>query len=109
MKVSDVKPIAMAEAKEILSTREKEKKELSYEQKLALDHLKKFNKVKYDDAKKLWEELNKILRMSPETTAQIINILPKNPDELRMLFAREKFSLKEDEVTKILEAIKKYA
>jgi DNA-directed RNA polymerase subunit F len=108
MKVIETKPVSMAEAKDILSSREK-KKELSYEQKLALEHLNKFTKLKQEDAKKLLEELSSVLRMSQETVVQILNFLPKNADELRMIFSREKFSLKEDEINKILEIIKRYS
>jgi DNA-directed RNA polymerase subunit F len=108
MKVIETKPVSMAEAKDILSSREK-RKELSYEQKLALEHLNKFTKLKAENAKKLLEELSGVLRMSQETMVQILNFLPKNPDELRMIFSREKFSLKEDEINKILEIIKKYS
>jgi DNA-directed RNA polymerase subunit F len=108
MKVIETKPTSMAESKEILSNREK-KKELSYEQKLALEHLNKFTKLSPEQAKKLLEELSGVLRMSQDTMVQILNFLPKNPDELRMIFSREKFSLKEDEISKILEIVKKYS
>jgi DNA-directed RNA polymerase subunit F len=108
MNVNETKPVSMTEAKEVLSSREK-RKELSYEQKLALEHLNKFTKLKSEEAKKLSEELSSVLRMSQETLVQILNFLPKNPDELRMIFSREKFSLKEDEINKILEIIKKYS
>lgn len=108
MKVIETKPISMAEAKEILSSREK-KKELTYEQKIALEHLNKFTKLTPEKAKKLAEELSGVLRMSQETLIQILNLLPKNADELRMIFSREKFSLKEDEINKILELVKKYS
>lgn len=107
MKVHETKPLGMPEAREILTSREKER-ELVYEQKVALEHLKKFTKLKVADAKKFLEELNSILRMSPETAVQILDIMPKNADELRMIFSREKFSLKEEEINKILEIIKKY-
>lgn len=86
MKIHETKPVSMAEAKEVMTRHEKEK-ELSYEQKVALEHLKKFTRLKVEDAKKCFEELSGVLRMSPETLAQILNILPKNPDELRMIFA----------------------
>jgi DNA-directed RNA polymerase subunit F len=108
MKVIETKPVSMTEAKEVLSSREK-RKELGYEQKLALEHLNKFTKLKPEEAKKLSEELSSVLRMSQETLVQILNFLPKNPDELRMIFSREKFSLKEDEINKILEIVKKYS
>jgi DNA-directed RNA polymerase subunit F len=108
MKVIETKPVSMAEAKDILSNCEK-KGELSYERKLALDHLNKFTKINPEEAKKLLGELSGVLRMSQETMVQILNFLPKNADELRMIFSREKFSLKEDEINKILEIIKKHS
>jgi DNA-directed RNA polymerase subunit F len=108
MKTIDIKPVSMTEAKEILAGREK-KRELGYEQKLAFEHLNKFTKLTPEEAKNLSEELSAVLRMSQETLVQILNFLPKNPDELRMIFSREKFSLKEDEINKILEITKKFS
>ncbi len=108
MKVLDVKAISMAEAKEILEKREKEG-EFGYEQKIALEHLKKHTRLSGPDAKKLSDEISSILRMSSETMAMIANVLPKTADEVRMIFARERFSLKEEEIAKIIEIVKKYA
>jgi len=107
MKIIDVKPVGMSEAKKIMTSREK-KKELSYEQKIALEHLNKFTKLSPADSEKFLEELSQVLRMSSETMVKILDLAPQNPDELRMIFAREKFSLKDDEVNKILEIVKKY-
>jgi len=85
------------------------KKELSYEQKIALEHLNKFTKLSVADAEKFLEDLSQVLRMSNETMVKILDFAPQTPDELRMIFAREKFSLKEDEIKKILEIVKKYS
>ena len=108
MKITDVKPVAMSEAKKIMSSHEKEK-ELSYEQKLAMEHLNKFTKLSHENSEKILGELSKVLRMSQVTMIKIMDIMPQTPDELRMIFAREKFSLKEDEIKKILEIVKKYS
>jgi len=108
MKVIAIKPIPMAEAKEILEKREKGK-ELGYEQKLAAEHLKKFTRLKPSEAKKMVEDLNATVKMSGETLATLVNVMPQNQDELRLIFAREKFSLKEEEIAKILETVKKYS
>jgi len=107
MNVIDTKPVSMAEAKNVMASIEKDK-ELSYEQKLALEHLNKFTALDASEAKKLLEEISGVLRMSEETKIQILNLLPKTPDELRMIFTRENFSLKDNEIKKILEIIKKY-
>jgi DNA-directed RNA polymerase subunit F len=107
MNVIKTDPITMAEANDILSKREKEG-ELKYEQKTAMEHLTKFTKIKQSEAKKLIGELSNVLRMSPETLVQIVNLMPGTADELRMIFSREKFSLKEDEIKSVLEIIKKF-
>lgn len=108
MQVIKIKPVNMAEAKEVMVKREKEG-ELKYEQKIALENLRKFTRANAKDAKAIVTELEQVLRMSPEVLVQIINNMPKNPDELRLIFARERFSLKEDEIAKILSIIKKYS
>jgi len=107
MKVIEIQPTTMTEAKEVVLAKEKEK-ELGYEQKLAAEHLKKFTKLKHEDAKKFMAELTSVLKASPETLVTIANVLPQTTDELRLIFAREKFSLKEDEISKILEIVKKF-
>lgn len=107
MKVINIEPTSMGKAKTILERREKEG-ELNYEQKLALEHLKKFTKLDEKQAEKFIKDMSNIVKMAPDTLMQIANIMPKNADELRMIFAREKFSLKDDEISKILETVAKY-
>ncbi len=107
MKILESKPITMTEAKDIMLKREKTG-EVNYEQKLALEHLKKFTKLKASELKKISEELNSVVHMDPERFVQIINILPTTADEVRMIFAGERFSLKEEEINKIIEIVKKY-
>lgn len=108
MKVIEKQPVPMAEAKEVVLKREKEK-ELGYEQKLAAEHLKKFTKLKPDEARKFMAELSSIIKASPATLVTIANILPQTPDEVRLIFAHERFSLKEEEISKILEIVKKFS
>ncbi len=108
MKVLESVPVSMAEAKEIMLEREK-KGELIYEQKLALEHLKRFTKLSESDAKKFLGELFSIVRMSPETAVQIASLLPKTPDEVRLIFTGERFSLKEEEIEKIMALVKKHS
>ena len=107
MKIVEIKPIPMAKAKEIMIKREKQG-EIGYEQKLALEHLKKFTKLTEKEAEELIKELSTVIKMSDETLISIVDILPKDTDELRLLFSREKFNLKDEEINKILEIVKKY-
>ena len=107
MKVIEVKPVPMSIAKEIMIKKEGEN-EISYEQKLAIEHLKKFTKLSKDKALKLAEEISNVVKLSEEILVQIVDILPQTKDEIRTILAAEKFSLKEEEINKILEIIKKY-
>jgi len=98
--------ITDAEAKEILEKREKEG-ELKYEQKNALDILRKFSKVSLEKIKFLVEELKKIEKLRERHIAAIADFLPQDKDDLRVIFQKEYSSFTEDEINLILETVKR--
>ena len=49
------------------------------------------------------EELNKLEKMSPDIAIKIADIRPKTRDELRAIYAKERFNLSEEELDAILE------
>lgn len=97
--------ITDGEAKEILEKRRKEG-ELKYEQKNALDILKKFVKVDAKKIKSLVEELRN-LNLRKKQIVAIANFLPQDKDDLKVVLHKEYSNFKEDELEKILEAVKK--
>jgi len=109
MEVKDEKMILWAEAKKILETKEKDSnKELGYEQNNALDHLRKFSKLNEKKAKDMLEELGKIERLKDRQKMGIVNMLPQDMDDLKVLFANEVVSLSEEDRKKILNIVKKF-
>jgi DNA-directed RNA polymerase subunit F len=108
MKIESEKFVTWAEVKKVLEKKEKEK-ELSYEQKNALDHLRKFSKISEKAANEMTEELGKIERLKERQIVSIINHLPQEMEELRVLFANEVVSISEDEKKKIISIVKKFA
>ncbi len=68
--------------------------------------LKKFNKTKSEQAKKIKEELEKLdlLKVKREHIVKVIDLLPADASDLNKIFAD--ISLNEDETNKILEIIK---
>jgi DNA-directed RNA polymerase subunit F len=108
MKVLDEKIITDAEAKEILESIEK-KIELRYEQKNALDILRKFVKIDAEKARKLVDELRKIKKLREREIIAIVNFLPEDRDELRLILEKEYANFTAEEVNLILEIIKKNA
>jgi len=70
--------------------------------------IKKFNKLKKEDAKNLREEINKLelIKIKPEQTAKIVDMLPETKDDLNKIITDVR--LNEDETEKVLEKIKKF-
>ena len=101
-----VKYISLTEVKNLLEKEEKNR-ELTYEQKLALEHAKHFAKLGITKAKKMVSELLELERISEPFAYKIIDILPSHPEEVRAIFAKERFTLEDSEVKKILKIVEK--
>jgi DNA-directed RNA polymerase subunit F len=108
MDIKEEKMIMWAEAKKILETKEKEG-ELGYEQKNALEHLRKFSKLSDKKSKDLFEELGKkIERLKDRQKINIVNMLPHDMNDLKVLFANEVISISDEDKKKILSIVKKF-
>lgn len=107
MDVIGEKLVMDAEAKRLLEDRKKEVEELKYEQKNALDILKKFIKIDAKEAEELIAELQKIEKLRERQIIAIVNSLPKDTDDLRTVLQKEYSSLSDEEINLILQAVKK--
>ena len=104
-KTLESKPIPAAKVKEILEE-SSEKHELSYEQNLTLDHATNLNKLSLEDTEKLIEELEAYVDY--KQAVRIADIVPKDMDDLRLIFAKERNAPSNDEMKEILEILEKY-
>ncbi len=109
-KILDEKTITMAEAKELLEKLIKEKKiqEVSYVTKQTLDYLKKFIRISAEDAKKMLEELLKLDKINERIAIKIVDLMPRTPEEVRAIYAKEIYILTKEDVEKILNIVYKY-
>ena len=107
MEIKDERFVPWSEAKATLLKKEKEK-ELGYEQKNALEHLRKFAKLSQKNLKDMTDALKKIEKLKDKHLVSIVNILPESLDELRLVFANEVITLSDDDKKKILSIVKKY-
>ncbi len=82
----------MAEVKEILEA-ESKGRELTAEQKISLDHATKFAKLTSAQAKKLYKELKELDFVPDALAAKIADLLPTHPEDVRVLFAKERLVL----------------
>ena len=99
------KLITDAEAREILKERKKEI-ELGYEQKNTLEYLKKYSPLTPNKAEKMIEEFKKIPKIREKQIITIVNILPQDLDDLRLVMEKDYTALNEDEKKLILEIVK---
>ena len=101
------RPATLAEVAEVLEKR-KEEGELGFEQQTTLAYVKKYAKLSKKKAEELIEDLQKIDKIKPAVAVKIADILPKNSDQLRLIFANERYSLTSAEIEEVLKIVKKY-
>lgn len=107
--VIDKEMITLAEAKEILfdirARRLEEGIEPGYELRRAINHADLFSKTDAAKSRKLVEDLLKLEKMKMEIAYRLADIMPSSFDEIRSIYAKERFTLTEEELTTILDLI----
>jgi DNA-directed RNA polymerase subunit F len=101
------KYLTLAEVKELLS-KEQKRRELSYDKRMALEHAKLFSKLNVSKSRQLIKELMAMERVSEMNAFKIAEILPTHPDDVKSIFAKERFNLDTQEIEQILKLVKKY-
>jgi len=99
--------ITNTEAKEIIKERKKEI-ELGYEQKNAYDYLRKYDNLTPKKAEELIEKLKEVKKLRERQIITIVNLMPKDKDDLRLLLEKDYNLLTEEEKDFILENLKKF-
>lgn len=100
--------VSLSEVKNILKKASKERKELLYEQRIALEHAQKFVKLPVKKTNDLIKELAVLDFLEEIHAYKIADLLPATEDEVKTIFAKERITLGENELKKILEIVGKY-
>ncbi len=98
--------LTLAEVKELLDQiklSRADEEELGYELRRAMRHAELFAKGSAEESRRTVEELMKLEKMTPEIAIKIADIRPKTKDELRAIYAKERFTLSEEELDRILD------
>ena len=99
----------MSELKDKLEEIKKRDKELTFRGQKVDDYLKKVSRFKkYKEIQKELEKLD-IPRLKEHHIVKIIDVLPKDLDSLRTMLVGENLTLKQEDLTKIVDVVKKYA
>lgn len=98
----------MAEVREILDQiRQKraDEEELGYELRRAIRHAELFSKGTAEESQAMVAELMQLEKMNKGIAVKIVDVRPVTKDELRAIYAKERFTLSEEELNSILEIV----
>jgi DNA-directed RNA polymerase subunit F len=100
-------PVPLSTVKRLL-TEEAGHRTLPREATLALQHAELFARLSEEDAQKLIAELRTLPFVDASLAVKIADILPQYPEEVRLLFSKERVLLDEAQLTRLLETVAKY-
>jgi DNA-directed RNA polymerase subunit F len=101
--------ILLPEVRDILLTVEAARlesgDEMSYELRKSIEHANHLSKTSAEKARALVAELMKLEKMKEDIAYRIANLMPRTRDELRAIYAKERFNLTTEELDEILELL----
>ena len=105
--------LTVAETKAILEELERERaadedREMRYELARAIEHVNRFAALGPEESLEFIDELLELEKVDEPTAYKIANLRPQDRDELRAIYAQERFTLSGDELDAILEVVAKY-
>ncbi|MDO5848599.1 MAG: RNA polymerase Rpb4 family protein [Methanobrevibacter sp.] len=105
-KIIATEPISSVKVKEVLDEYA-EGNELNYEQNITLNHLSRLPHFSLEDSEKIIEELE-AMDIKNKVAVRIVDLIPIDLSDLRLIFAKEVKQPSKEEMEKILEILEKY-
>ncbi|QSZ66732.1 RNA polymerase Rpb4 family protein [Methanofollis aquaemaris] len=101
--------IALPEMKDQLAQVEARRldagQEMSYELRQSIEHANHLSKTSAEQSRALVDKLLALEKMKPDIAFRIANIMPRSRDELRAIYAKERYTLTGEELDAILEMV----
>ncbi|HTP54652.1 MAG TPA: RNA polymerase [Thermoplasmata archaeon] len=97
-------PVPLARVKELLAE-EATRRTLPREASLALQHAELFVRLEPEATAKMIAELRTLPFVDAALAIKIADVLPQYPEEIRLLFSKERVALDEAQVTRLLEIV----
>jgi len=109
----DEEYLTTSEVKELLQEVEAdraadEERELRYELARAIEHVNRFAVLTPEESRELADDLRELEKVDEPTAYKIADLLPQDRDELRAVFAQQRYALDGDELDEILNVVAKY-
>jgi DNA-directed RNA polymerase subunit F len=106
---ADARPIPIPEVHELLEQEQGRRAELSYEQKLALEHARIFSRISPEKAREARERLRKeVPRVTAAHAVKIVDMTPTHEEDVKAIFLRDRAPLDKQDVEKIIEIVRSY-
>ena len=102
--IIESEPIPGVEVKEILEEFS-EDNELNYEQNVTLNHLARFRRYSLEDSEEIVAKLQEEFNLRPKVAVHIVDLVPEDLADLRLIFAKEPSKVDNEEMKKILELL----
>lgn len=102
-----VDPVPLAEVKRLLAE-EAARRTLPREAMLAQQHAELFAQLEPADNAKLIAELRALAFVDGPAATKIADMLPQFPEEVRLIFTRERIVLDEAQIASVLEVVAHY-
>ena len=100
-------PVPLASVRKLL-TEEAARRTLPREAMLAQQHAELFATLPPEDVEKLVGELRQLPYVDAALAIKLADVLPQYPEEVRLLFSKERVVLDEEQLTRLLETIAHY-
>ena len=105
--IIESEPIPGVEVKEILEEFS-EDNELNYEQNVTLNNLARFRRYSLEDSEEIVAKLQEEFNLRPKVAVHIVDLVPEDLADLRLIFAKEPSKVDNEEMKKILELLEQY-
>jgi DNA-directed RNA polymerase subunit F len=101
--VEEGRLVPLAEVKAMLENAQKAREELTYEQKIALEHAKRFARISPAIAAKVVAGVQKAIPgLEDKFAVRVADLLPQHPDDVRAIFQKSRHELSDADVSAII-------
>jgi len=110
--IVDEEYLTVSETKELLEDLEVERaaadREMHYVLARSIEHVNTLAELDADEAREVVERLRTLEKVDEATAYKIVDLLPRDRDELRSVFAQERYSMSGEELDEILRVLAEY-
>lgn len=99
--------VGLAEVRDMLAA-ESGKRELSGQQRAALDHAQAIARLSAEDSTRLADEINGLDFTTDFISYKVADLLPRYPEDVRAIFAKERINLEAANIQQIIDIVGKY-